>query len=432
MTVFSHWTNPFCPLLVLSEQSLGQHQMFQNLPEYTPCDILDNLRDYQQHSVFTDLTIYCEDGAVAAHKAMLFEVLCTLGIPHLDIVDGLVLPNIALDTVNMALTCLYTEGNSGPLEKICSFIKIEPSLENKDDESKESNRTNLTLSDEEIQSKLKIKIDEKEISINKLKRYTCKHCDYATTHKNRLRRQRLSLHEKPSFHKCEYCDFQANRKYKLSIHKKDIHPELKQQRTIKKLSCDLCDFVAKGEGKSYKRSEGLSAHKRKVHGEKHLCDQCQKMFPTKSNLKRHIQKVHNDNIHSCQLCEYESNKKNNLLAHVRKNHTDEMFYCDKCEFTTRKAFQLKTHIRVKHEGIKLFCEQCDYSAPYTGGLKRHIKRVHEGLSYSCEYCDQKSTTRANLKLHTDAKHLGIKYPCDKCEFKCSQPGSLKIHKQSKH
>merc|ERR1712179_386983 len=104
------------PTLYLTTQKM--------LPEFTPCDIVDNLRDFQQRSLFTDLAIYCTDGSMSAHKVILAQVLQTLGLSSLDVVDGLVLPDTPLAQVDRALACLYREGNSQPFTQICTFFKL--------------------------------------------------------------------------------------------------------------------------------------------------------------------------------------------------------------------------------------------------------------------------------------------------------------------
>jgi KRAB domain-containing zinc finger protein len=442
--------------------------------QFTPCDIFENLRQFQQSSLFTDISICCYDGSLSAHKAMLVDVFNSLGITELDKVDGLIFPNLALAQLDFALACLYGEGGSDQMVKICSFMKAESQVSDSNQETNDvANQENSVMANKEphteitdveepvtVSSHLKQErlyspggtehdddeklctnslaeakqegisakkpLDEKQIK----KRYFCDQCEYITTHKKRLAKHRVTLHEKIGY-KCEYCDFHAKGKYKVDIHRREAHPNLREIKMLKKISCDLCDFVAK-PANGRPRPDRLPVHMRIVHGEKFPCDQCHRIFLKQEKLKVHQLYAHDDRIHKCDQCEYETKNKWQLMSHNRIKHTDQMFYCDQCEFSTKRMAQMTRHVQVKHEGIRYYCEQCEYSATYKSGLRRHILIMHEGVSCSCDFCEHKSSTKANLNLHMDAKHLGIKYECDECEFKGSQPGTLKIHKKTRH
>ena len=46
------------------------------------------------------------------------------------------------------------------------------------------------------------------------------------------------------------------------------------------------------------------------------CDQCNKMFPSNGNLKRHIENIHNKvKSHQCEFCDFKCNAKENLKKH---------------------------------------------------------------------------------------------------------------------
>ena len=188
---------------------------------------------------------------MGAHKAMLTEALQTLGIPLLDIVDGLILPGTTLGQLDMALASLYKEGNILHFSQMCRFIK----MENKEDLSGESNKpTDAVLAGDIGSGFIQDTVcesQEKDAKIPKnLKQYVCDQCDYTTTHIEGVRKHSISYHENVADHKCEFCDFHAQDRYRMIMHRKDFHPDGKKLNMVKKISCDFCNFVVSGKGKN--------------------------------------------------------------------------------------------------------------------------------------------------------------------------------------
>ena len=71
-----------------------------------------------------------------------------------------------------------------------------------------------------------------------------------------------------------------------------------------------------------------------------------------------------------------------------QSHAGGMFDCQQCQkkFTTKG--NLKTHFQSEHEGVKYACNQCDYQATQQSSLSIHIKSKHEGVKSACNQCDQ--------------------------------------------
>ena len=51
--------------------------------------------------------------------------------------------------------------------------------------------------------------------------------------------------------------------------------------------------------------------------------------------------------------------------------------CSQCDFKATRDSNLKIHIESVHEGIKYPCSQCDYKATQQSHLKRHIDSRHK-------------------------------------------------------
>ena len=422
------------------------------------------LWQYQQCRQFTDLTLYCEDGCVPAHRALLAGVLQLIGLEEAEEieVECLVIPDVTVDQVKKALEEVYLTSKSEKLLMLLSCknmkyekvdiplieeIKPEGMSEDEDYTSNELIKEHVDtmvikqeifeLATENQASKKKLvdplnplnaKNPSRPKHLERVKSLTCDQCGHIARDVGRLEKHKAFYHD--NNHCCNHCEFKTNLRQELEAHLKVAHTDVKLKKQLEKkatklgkLSCDQCDFVAK-------RPERLEGHKKREHGNRYYCDLCKSSYLDLEKLNLHKKTVH-DTIHQCDQCSFQTNIKSNLTSH-RNRHNNQLFYCDQCDFSSNNKSSVKSHVESKHEGKRFYCERCDYSAPYNGGFIRHIKMVHEGVTYQCEFCDHRATTNSNLKLHVDAKHLGIKYPCDQCSYQASRPGSLKIHKQTKH
>ena len=73
--------------------------------------------------------------------------------------------------------------------------------------------------------------------------------------------------------------------------------------------------------KSFKTKNKLSEHMRHLHKGHHTCNICSKVFTTDSNLKQHINFVHNNqDKFICTLCDKTFSNKSNLNKHQNKKN----------------------------------------------------------------------------------------------------------------
>ena len=187
--------------------------------KFTPCDIFENLRQFQQHSLFTDLSIFCYDGSLSAHKAMLADVFNSLGITELEKIDGLVVPDVALAQVDYALACLYGEGSSDQMVQLCSFMKVESEVSDSSNQEtgNSTNKEHYQVIDE-VGEPLTVRsnVKQEDFSPTKTvsKKLYCDQCEYVSERKSRLEKNKVARHENNGYG-CEYCDFRSGGKYKL-------------------------------------------------------------------------------------------------------------------------------------------------------------------------------------------------------------------------
>jgi len=78
--------------------------------------------------------------------------------------------------------------------------------------------------------------------------------------------------------------------------------------------------------------------------------------------------------------------------------------CNRCDKIFPYRFSLNRHIQSAHEGIKFPCKDCGYEATHKQDLLKHIQAVHEGIKFPCDLCDFKATRKYNLHTHKKNKH----------------------------
>ena len=108
----------------------------------------------------------------------------------------------------------------------------------------------------------------------------------------------------------------------------------------------------------------------------------------------------------CDMCPYESDR--HMTRHMKMVHTieDKKFKCELCPYATEGKSDLKKHIEGVHEKIRSqICKECGYAASEKGTLRRHILRKHEKIKrHVCNECGKAFPLKYDLKLHEIGVH----------------------------
>ncbi|CRL00192.1 CLUMA_CG013466, isoform A [Clunio marinus] len=110
-----------------------------------------------------------------------------------------------------------------------------------------------------------------------------------------------SSEEKKKKEKCKECNKVFSNKNSLRLHRKNAHFRSGEDAAFK---CHIC-------GRGFKYSINLSSHMQ-IHKESYSCDECGRVFATKSDVKKHAL-----NQHKCSLS-YECNKCRRLYCSVKR------------------------------------------------------------------------------------------------------------------
>ena len=337
------------------------------------------------------------------------------------------------------------------LQKIKMCLDVKTTHENDseindyDDNSFDTNNTSLTSKLVEICAPLKTENNSNDLEytlsenenaasevhedLSRQKKFKCKVCGKFSVSRTSLKVHISNFHiKKPS--KCETCGKVFQRKYEWKQHV-SLHGD-------NDLKCDFCE-------KSFVRDEHLEQHVYTTHkGHKEeeprfICGTCSKAFTQCNRLKTHILRVHEGvKKHQCKICGMLYVDKSNLTKHVQRVHEKinmRKHMCETCGngFTTTDA--LKGHIRVIHDGIRDHsCDQCGRLFSRKGDLNKHIAAVHKGQrNYNCEACGKTFAWKAVLTCHIKQVHEGQRnHNCPTCGNAFFSKTDMQRHIDSVH
>jgi KRAB domain-containing zinc finger protein len=251
------------------------------------------------------------------------------------------------------------------------------------------------------------------ISIQK-GRLACDMCGYDGRNFNDLKQHKLTVHEGVSYN-CELCDYVAARPEALKRHRKTRHEE-------RKFMCDHCNFRAHTAVK-------LSQHKLTAHvGVRYPCNQCNYSSARPNKLKEHKLMFHNGNEGNGFQCD-ECNKVFPDVTMLKKHKQDHnrvtpQFQCHHCGFNTEQVQQLQNHIDTVHRrGMpgNQQCPNCQYQCMDPVELHKHMNKVHGG--------------RRSVNLAQQGQNVQIAtvtLGCEHCSFKCLSAQELQQHLEGTH
>ena len=192
-------------------------------------------------------------------------------------------------------------------------------------------------------------------------------------------------------HKCDKCGKEFSKKYLKAHIQNDGRKDYK---------CKECE-------KQFCLESNLKRHIQTVHeGRKdHKCNECGKGFPTKMYLKTHIQYVCGRNDHKCNKYGKQFSQENHLKMHIQ---TFQGHKCIQCRKVFSRKIYLKMHIQAVHEGRNDHkCKECGKQFSLHGTLREHIITVHEGRKdHKCNQCEKQFAREAALKRHVLCVHEG--------------------------
>jgi len=171
----------------------------------------------------------------------------------------------------------------------------------------------------------------------------------------------------------------------------------------------------------------LTEHIDNVHGIKdRRCLQCNKFF-TEKGLVHHEKIVHNRTL-NCSVCDKAFGKKSGLEHHIKMVHGEKNHKCALCNDAFPTVSQMKSHMEHMHDMTKPFkCSICSKTFNTKERLEHHFARTHE--LRNCEPCPHCNKQYSRLKAHLETCSA-IRTQAERKRFKCPNCGKFYVDKSS--
>ncbi|XP_050072952.1 zinc finger and SCAN domain-containing protein 12-like [Anopheles maculipalpis] len=169
-------------------------------------------------------------------------------------------------------------------------------------------------------------------------------------------------------------------------------------------ACSVC-------GKSYRGKTILERHKRKMHVKIFACPHCNRKFPYKSLLAKHLPTHTLEKPYKCPHCTLSYTQRVNLRVHIERKHTELQNYGSENYFETDED-EPGDEKRVKQE--------------------QALARIQR---YECEVCGKRFTRKPSLMLHLTAHEKcadPVTFDCTECGISLCARISLIRHRARVH
>ena len=216
---------------------------------------------------------------------------------------------------------------------------------------------------------------------------------------------------------------------------------------IQRFQCGICPASRKNYGdlKKHEKLHMEPREKKKTSLQDFKCLICEKVFRTKSNIKKHILSVHEKlRNFKCHLCENAYLDSSALNFHLERHKTpeEEHIQCDICSKMINK-FNFKRHKIIHKENPKNIrpkrvfeCPRCDKVFGEKGHLNKHISAVHDKLrKFKCHLCDSTFTDSTPLRVHLKrhkADRVNKQFKCTFCDKSFKIDDELRVHVKHIH
>lgn len=164
------------------------------------------------------------------------------------------------------------------------------------------------------------------------------------------------------------------------------------------------------------------------------CTSCSKVFACRSALRLHAIRIHlsvRKQMWECDKCDmvfaHRQSKQHHQKLHTRS--LDSIVKCPQCDKTFPGRSYLNKHLRVVHFVIEpVQCPECGKTFSNPIRLKTHQNQVHVEATFQCDICQQMYRTKRYLVHHIKFVHIKNRnYVCDACGASFYDVNAFKKH-----
>ena len=141
----------------------------------------------------------------------------------------------------------------------------------------------------------------------------------------------------------------------------------------------------------------IGLHMENDHQYQYECEECQKKFPFKNQLKLHKREIHDEGTFSCFVCTQKFKTHKQLKAHIQKKCKDEIPRKQAKQIVHKKNDDILTEDEHK-------CPQCPKITNNQMSLVNHLNTVHRITKEKCDTCGVEFAKREDLVHHLVESH----------------------------
>ena len=180
---------------------------------------------------------------------------------------------------------------------------------------------------------------------------------------------------------------------------------------------------------------------RKALSEGSRCPDCDKIFPSRDAVRRHVKRNHG--LSKCPFCDesfikdshrwprhlltyHQNEQENPLYKEILESVEVYEAVCQLCGRKFKQSNGLDFHLKNVHgcQTNTFACDQCGKLLKTPKGLVKHKKTFHEGASktFLCVECGAVLKSKSSLLQHIERFHSEEKITCTECgrQFKCKK------------
>jgi len=182
-------------------------------------------------------------------------------------------------------------------------------------------------------------------------------------------------------------------------------------------------------GSSYSSSSG---------GTSLRCPECNRLFLTVSELRRHRKSEHRNRM--CQLCGEVCKSADMVYYHNLKYHHEQK--CEVCGASCSGRLGLIDHFRTQHPSEPpplinrktLICEYCPrvFAGCASRLLRDHIESCHLGRVHLCDVCGKRLGSAQTLAVHRRMHDPVARFECRECNRRFPHNTNLMNHIRKHH
>ncbi|XP_044270004.1 zinc finger protein 260-like isoform X40 [Tribolium madens] len=199
---------------------------------------------------------------------------------------------------------------------------------------------------------------------------------------------------------------------------------ISRHESSERINCEICNALLKKKSLKQHMIQHTKAYPQK-------CDICDKGFLSKAAVRYHKRSVHEKVRQMCEHCSKVFSDERQLLIHVethKPGYVAPVFTCQVCFKVLHAEGSFKIHMK-RHRGelINYVCDTCGKSLTKLQSFKNHMKTHTGEKPFVCELCGKGFTTKTLLTIHRRVHTKEKPFKCNECDKAFSQCSTLNIH-----